>query len=316
MKPSIERRIFLVGCARSGTTLLQSLLAAHSRIASFPETHFFAATVGQTGRRRFGLRPASHGDRVRFLLSDWRVRLGIPASGSNRRLALFLDEIGRGDLKPMFASTLGSTGRKTRSFLRLLDTLTLEDGKTHWLEKTPNNLDYIDVIERLVPDAAFIHIVRSGEDNIASLHNAAREYPESWGRHYGSLDRCIARWRLCIARTRAHLGKDNHEAVRYEQLVSDPRAVLQALCSFIGIPFEEGMVTGYRHASRRVVLDREPWKAEVREEIVDRSMTKFPERLDEQQRGYVLQQTAAVDISDLGADLVRETRRERCAARS
>src|ERR1043166_465784 len=133
MKPSIERRIFLVGCARSGTTLLQSLLAAHSSIASFPETHFFAATVGQTGRRRFGLRPASHGDRVRFLLSDWRVRLGIPARGSNRRLALFLDEIGRGDLKPIFASTPGSTRRKTPPFLRLLDTSPPEDGDAHAL---------------------------------------------------------------------------------------------------------------------------------------------------------------------------------------
>jgi hypothetical protein len=313
MKPSIERRIFLVGCARSGTTLLQALLAAHSRIASFPETHFFAATVGQTGRRRFGLRPASHGDRIRFLLSDWRVRLGIPAGGSNRRLARFLDEIGRGDLKPIFASTLGSTRRKTRSFLRLLDTLTLEEGKTHWLEKTPNNLDYIDVIERLVPDAAFIHIVRSGEDNIASLCNAAREYPESWGRHYGSLDRCIARWCLCIARTREQLGKDNHTAVRYEQLVSDPRAVLQAVCSFIGVPFEESMMTGYRHASRRVVLDREPWKADVRGEIVDHGMTKFHELLDERQRGYVLEQIAAVDVGDLGIDLMQETRRESCS---
>jgi len=313
MKPPIERRIFLVGCARSGTTLLQALLAAHSRIASFPETHFFAATVGQTGRRRFGLRPASLRDRVRFLLSDWRVQFGVPARGSNRRLGLFLDEIGRADLKPIFASTLGPTPRKTRSFLRLLDRLTLEEGKTHWLEKTPNNLDYIDVIERLVPDAAFIHIVRNGEDNIASLCNAAREYPESWGRHYGSLDRCIARWRLCIARTREQLGKDNHMAVRYEQLVSDPQAVLQAICPFIGVPFEEGMMAGYRHASRRVVLDREPWKAEVREEIVDHGMTKFHELLDERQRSYVLEQIAAVEVGDLGIDHMQETRRESCS---
>ena len=35
------KRIFIVGVARSGTTLLQSMLASHPEIHSFPETHFF-----------------------------------------------------------------------------------------------------------------------------------------------------------------------------------------------------------------------------------------------------------------------------------
>ena len=41
----IKDRIFIVGCPRSGTTLLQSLLAAHPQIHSFPETHFFPNTI-------------------------------------------------------------------------------------------------------------------------------------------------------------------------------------------------------------------------------------------------------------------------------
>ncbi|NJL67494.1 MAG: sulfotransferase [Microcoleus sp. SM1_3_4] len=35
------KRIFLVGCPRSGTTILQSLLASHPEIISFPESKFF-----------------------------------------------------------------------------------------------------------------------------------------------------------------------------------------------------------------------------------------------------------------------------------
>src|SRR5687768_3975926 len=34
-------RIFVVGCPRSGTTLVQSLLAAHSKIVTFTESHLF-----------------------------------------------------------------------------------------------------------------------------------------------------------------------------------------------------------------------------------------------------------------------------------
>ena len=43
--PSDRHRIFIVGCARSGTTLLQSILASNKAIASFPETHFFRGTI-------------------------------------------------------------------------------------------------------------------------------------------------------------------------------------------------------------------------------------------------------------------------------
>ena len=37
----IGQRIFVVGVPRSGTTLLQSLLAGHSALTSFTESHFF-----------------------------------------------------------------------------------------------------------------------------------------------------------------------------------------------------------------------------------------------------------------------------------
>ena len=40
----IQKRIFIVGCPRSGTTLLQSLLLKHNEITSFPESHFFSRT--------------------------------------------------------------------------------------------------------------------------------------------------------------------------------------------------------------------------------------------------------------------------------
>jgi len=42
-------RIFLVGCPRSGTTLLQSMLARHDRVFTFPESHLFARSVPSGG---------------------------------------------------------------------------------------------------------------------------------------------------------------------------------------------------------------------------------------------------------------------------
>ena len=42
-------RAFLIGCPRSGTTLLQSLLFSHPDVISFPETFFFVHACNPTG---------------------------------------------------------------------------------------------------------------------------------------------------------------------------------------------------------------------------------------------------------------------------
>src|SRR5215813_14115347 len=39
---SLARPIFVVGCPRSGTTLVQCILSASSQAFSLPETHFFS----------------------------------------------------------------------------------------------------------------------------------------------------------------------------------------------------------------------------------------------------------------------------------
>ena len=40
-----KKAVFIIGSARSGTTLLQSMLASHPEVYSFPETHFFRGTI-------------------------------------------------------------------------------------------------------------------------------------------------------------------------------------------------------------------------------------------------------------------------------
>ena len=45
------KRVFIVGCPRSGTTLVQALLARYPGLHSFPETRFFEALLGGIDRR-------------------------------------------------------------------------------------------------------------------------------------------------------------------------------------------------------------------------------------------------------------------------
>ena len=43
------KQILVVGCPRSGTTLLQAVLSSHKEIASIPETHFFPSLCSKFG---------------------------------------------------------------------------------------------------------------------------------------------------------------------------------------------------------------------------------------------------------------------------
>ncbi len=52
-------RVFIVGAPRSGTTLLQSMLAAHPRTVSFPETQYFVSSGGLAERRLLGWVPST-----------------------------------------------------------------------------------------------------------------------------------------------------------------------------------------------------------------------------------------------------------------
>ena len=148
-KPRVGR-CFVVGCPRSGTTLVQSLLAAHPDVWSPPETHFFTRLdhvrhLGRRHRRRAAT----------TLLRDTLVTIGAPS----RRLA-----------RPPFRSPAAAAA----AFIRAMDETAAYQGRQHWVEKTPDHLLVIDAITRQAPGARFVHVVRDGRAVVASLYEVTR----------------------------------------------------------------------------------------------------------------------------------------------
>ncbi|MHA1224100.1 MAG: sulfotransferase family protein, partial [Candidatus Heimdallarchaeaceae archaeon] len=172
----IEKRLFLVGAARSGTTLLQGLIASSPEVFSFPETHFFSKTIPMRKSKRL---------LWRFLPKDDSI------------IRRFLETVECQDkeklLQELPIKTI-SLKKWVKSLITLLDILTLEKKYKIWLEKTPFHLRYIDVIERsTIENIHFIHIIRNGLDVVASLYEATNKFPEKWGKAR-SIDSCINRW--------------------------------------------------------------------------------------------------------------------------
>lgn len=259
--------------------MLQSLLAAHPRIASFPESHFFPGLVP---RRR------------------WLRALGLASRRARPRYERFLRQVGYEEGRDLLPRTALFMRQYASAFVGVLDALANRQGKDLWLEKTPGHLRYTAEIEGLVPGAGFVHIVRDGADVVASLYEVTREHPGEWGRSL-SIDECVDRWIEDVRISRACLHKPNHVLVRYERLVAEPGAVLAELCGFLGVDFSETMLREYGVAAERVVLESEPWKASVGGAIRMAGARKFREVFDEGQRRYILDKLAVVDLDWLDA---------------
>lgn len=178
-------------------------------------------------------------------------------------------------------------------FLRLveaLDEAALADGKTVWLEKTPRHLHYLPAITRALPEAKFIHLVRSGPDVVASLYEVTHQHPQIWG-GARSIDDCVNRWIKDVELSRQYQGHPNHLIVRYETLTENPEACLRTLFAFVGLPFSKFAQANYRHASERVVAPGEAWKKSVQREIKPLSNHKFDHLFLPEQQAYIIGRT-------------------------
>lgn len=263
------RRIFLVGLPRSGTTLLQSLLFAHPGVVSFPETFFFLRiTPWGRLRLRSGLARREAPEAVRALeVLDLRPRkrgrLGVPAVTVRQYARLFVDA---------------------------LDAAARAEGATAWLEKTPDHLKVVPVIERHVPDAHFVHLVRDGAAVVASMYELMRDRPEWRHERDPSIEEVVGIWRSGVRTSAAYAGRPRHVFVSYERLTRDLDGTLARLCAALGLAADGDsvgrMLADYPTAASRVVgrvdvdapspgLAEEPWKALTFQEVRNRNEEKL-----------------------------------------
>lgn len=277
--------IFIVGCPRSGTTLLQSVLTSHSAIASFPESKFFLHLVAQPDAR------------------SRRFALGLVTPRLRPSLEEFLEQVDHPEMKAMLPK-LPFIKLYVKRFQAILDRLTELQGKTLWLEKTPDHLRALAYIERYIPEAKIIHLVRNGADVIASIYDLTQRFPERWGCYYKDLGACIRRWQEDIEISRRYLGRPNHLLVRYEAFVSQPEVEVQRICSFIGVEFESAMLEGYRTTSRSLIRNHEVWKAGTQQPIENANTHKFQTILTSDQQEQVLQAISGIVLPTLSPTLL------------
>ncbi len=234
------KKVFVVGVGRSGTSLVHSILAAHIRTVSAPETAFVRRYVvpalfkEKSGRLGF--------DTVRAVLEDDPLleRLTVdgksplpPADGSAISMAQIYDRIVQ--------------GLQQRS----------QPGACIFVDKDPRLVEYLPTISQIWHDALVVHVIRDPRDVLASKKLAA------WSRNRSVL------WHVFAGRVQFTMGEkfgkralgSRYLEIVYEELLASPESVLRKVCIFIGIDFDPGMLSFSGAAKALVTAEEVSWKS-------------------------------------------------------
>jgi Sulfotransferase family len=236
--PALRAPIFVVGHARSGTTLLATMLGRHPQLAATPETHFF-------NEGRYALAPQyKHGpETVARRIATTRLR------------HLEFDEAALITL--LHPAPMTDAG----VFTALLSAFLHRSGKSRVVEKTPVHIRHIDDILTCLPDARIIWIQRDGRACIASLRKVdwathdITALSRQWTRNMGFGQMALRQHPGAILTT------------RYEDLTAHPETEITRILTWLGEPFSPATLDASQQVTT-ISQAEESWKANVRKPIL------------------------------------------------
>jgi hypothetical protein len=216
----VIRPLLLLGVSRSGTTLLRVILDRSPGIA-IPDESFFVPLLA---RRHGGVI-----DGERFL--DDVARLTVV-----RDWGLTVDDV---------AVRVRSGMPTGEAIAAVFEAYAEAEGKPRWGDKTPMYMRHLELLERLFPEAQYVHLLRDGRDAALSfLELPEGTYTRTWA-HPETTAQFACLWRKEVRDARAlgrRVGPARYQEVRYEELVADPEGVVRGICAFAELAFSPAML--------------------------------------------------------------------------
>jgi len=138
---------------------------------------------------------------------------------------------------------------------RLLQRELAATGKSILVNKTPNDVFIADLIARCWPDARFIYLLRHpGAIERSRQETRPQDSPERNAR-------MVLKYGTAIEEARA---ARPGITIRYEELTTDPRAVTKAVCAYLDVPWEAGMLEYGRYDHGRMKPGLGDWKSKIK----------------------------------------------------
>lgn len=222
---------FIIGAQRSGTTLLRLILNSHSQIAIPEEGTFWMPLL-----RRYGVNPHKKFSKkeldncLKYISSNSQFKLwNIPCDE-------LIDKINYHSCQDLL------------SLMQIVYSMYSEKHhKAIWADKTPSFFRMVPELSRLFPEAKFIHIIRDGRD----LYLSWRKIDPG----KSNIAVCALEWchKVCTAqKDLLKFRNSNHLEIRYEDLVQDPKKILNSICLFLNIKFEAEMLNFWQQSEKYI----------------------------------------------------------------
>ena len=195
--------LFIIGAPKSGTTWLQIMLGAHPQVCTTVELTIF---------NRYTAPWIRAWENEAANIKEGRWHQGLPFLWTEKEFYEYLKKFVHGVYERVIEKNPNAT---------------------HILDKQPNYSAHIEEIDRLVPDAKYIHLVRDGRDVAVSMVAAQKNI----GYGSGTIPESAQNWlhHVRMARQAAKFS-NRYLEVRYEDLLTDGAATLKTIFDFCGLP--------------------------------------------------------------------------------
>jgi amino acid adenylation domain-containing protein len=234
-RPSV---LFLLSPPRSGSTLLRVLLGGHTRLFAPPELELL-------GFQDMGQRRAALSGRDKFWLE-----------GAIRAVMQARDCMA--DEAQAIIGEYEARSATTTEFYRDLQEW-IGAGRM-LVDKTPSYALELEVLQRAEQefgsDARYIHLVRRPEAMIHSYEEAhlAQIFPR-FAHPFSEREVAELVWAVSqqnIQEFLSTVSAERQHRVVFEELVAEPRRVLEGVSEFLGLEYEAGMSEPYRERAERM----------------------------------------------------------------
>ena len=219
--------VFIFSLPRSGSTLLQRMLAGHPDIETTSEMWFLLPLV--------------------YSLRDKGIYTQYNTKSLNKALTYILSQLPNGEKDyfnaiKLFANTIYSKLSKKNAI--------------YFLDKTPRYYLIINEIRRIFPEAKCLFLFRHPLSVIASVI-------ESFNRgKMGDINHKIDMYKgpLMLASGYSEY-KDNCYAIQYESLITQPEETIKNICSYLQIQYSDTLTTEFSNIPLKGLGDKFSSKA-------------------------------------------------------
>ena len=200
--------IFILGMPRSGTSLVETILASHSLVCGAGELDWFDQLASALPN-----------------IADKGNKTAYPECVTN------VDE-----------NTISKLGEKYIDYLTMLS-----HDAPYVINKLPANFQRLGMIRLLFPNAKVIHCKRNPMDTCLSIYSKLFPGNLPWsynlqklGEYYSEYDRLMQHWHTVIP--------GNYILdIQYEDLINNQKTITRDLLNFIGLPWEDSCLEYYKN---------------------------------------------------------------------